>query len=58
MEIALGRAEPEVRLARFASLYARTAEKLGVPPAYVDLRYADGFAVRPSRGSETVDKQS
>ena len=48
LEIALGRIEPDARLERFFRLYGRVAEMTGAIPAYVDLRYADGFAVRPA----------
>lgn len=58
LEIALGRVEPEARLVRFARLYARMTEVLGTRPAYVDLRYADGFAVRPAHGREIADQSS
>lgn len=58
LELAIGRVEPEARLARFSELYGRTVEMLGAPPAYVDLRYADGFAVRPARLAETVNRKS
>ncbi len=58
LEIALGRVEPDVRLERFSQLHTRVTEKLGAAPAYVDLRYADGFAVKPSRVTETVNRKS
>ncbi|WP_324779959.1 cell division protein FtsQ/DivIB [Thiobacillus sedimenti] len=60
MVLALGRAQTDVRLARFVSLYPRLfgarPGKAGQPPAtppaplMVDLRYTDGFAVRMPRG--------
>ncbi len=53
LEIALGRMEPDSRLERFATLYQKVSEKLGAPPAYADLRYAEGFAVRPARALES-----
>ena len=53
LEIALGRTEPDARLERFAALYQKVSEKLGAPPGYADLRYADGFAVRPVRALES-----
>lgn len=56
--IAIGRVDPDTRLERFSGLYPRAVEMLGAPPSYVDLRYADGFAVRPSRMSETVNRKS
>jgi cell division protein FtsQ len=58
LEIALGRVEPDIRLERFSQLYPHVTEKLGSAPSYVDLRYADGFAVRPSRTTETLNKKS
>ncbi len=58
LEIALGRVEPDIRLERFTQLYPRVTEKLDATPAYVDLRYADGFAVKPSRVTETVNRKS
>ncbi|MCC7083110.1 MAG: cell division protein FtsQ/DivIB [Burkholderiales bacterium] len=42
----LGRADLEGRLARFVQNQARVAAVLGRPIEYVDLRYANGFAVR------------
>lgn len=59
MKIALGRDETDARLARFVRLYpalfaARTPADGGDPaavaPVSVDLRYADGFAVRMPAG--------
>ena len=44
--LALGRENIEARLARFASVHARTIAALGRRVDYVDLRYANGFAVR------------
>lgn len=46
LEIALGRKDAEARLSRFAGQYDKVVAQLGVAPAYVDLRYADGFALR------------
>lgn len=45
-EITLGREAMEARLARFVALYPKLFAAPAAPPAYVDLRYADGFAVR------------
>jgi cell division protein FtsQ len=42
----LGRADIEGRLARFVQSYAQAASLLGRRMEYVDLRYANGFAVR------------
>lgn len=58
MEIALGREDGESRLQRFAAQYKEISERLGAAPAYVDLRYADGFAVRLPRTAQHVNKQS
>jgi cell division protein FtsQ len=44
--LALGRENIEARLARFTSVHARTLATLGRRIDYVDLRYANGFAVR------------
>jgi len=45
-EIMLGRTDAAARLARFIQLYPKlVADPLQVP-SYVDLRYADGFALR------------
>jgi len=46
MHIVLGRDETEMRLARFATLYPRLFSAPATGPAYVDLRYVDGFAIR------------
>lgn len=58
IEIALGRVEPDIRLERFVSLYQRVNERIGSSPVYVDLRYADGFAVKPSGVTATVNRKS
>jgi cell division protein FtsQ len=42
----LGRADIEGRLARFVQSYTQAASLLGRRMEYVDLRYANGFAVR------------
>ena len=44
--LALGREQVEARLARFVALHERTLAPLGSRVDYVDLRYANGFAVR------------
>jgi cell division protein FtsQ len=49
LEIVLGRKDAEARLARFAGQYVNAVERLGAAPAYADLRYADGFALRQPR---------
>ena len=49
-ELALGRVDVPARLARFVALYGPLVARLNAKPVYVDLRYADGFAVRlPAR---------
>lgn len=58
MEIVLGRKDVEPRLRRFAAQYQRISERLGALPAYVDLRYADGFAVKLPRTAQQSNKQS
>jgi cell division protein FtsQ len=58
LQIALGRIEPDIRLARFARLYGRVVERLGAAPSYVDLRYADGFAVKTPGNPETMNTRS
>lgn len=42
----LGREQVEARLARFIAAYARTVENYEQRIDYIDLRYANGFAVR------------
>lgn len=46
MTLALGRESVEARLARFVAAHDRTLGRLGRRIDYVDLRYANGFAVR------------
>ena len=58
LEIALGRKDVEPRLQRFAAQYQIISERLGAVPAYVDLRYADGFAVKLPHAAKTMNKQS
>jgi len=63
LTLALGRENIEARLARFVAVYERTLGQLGRRIDYVDLRYANGFAVRipelrhekaePGRGRRT-----
>jgi cell division protein FtsQ len=45
-EITLGREAVDERLARFVAVYPKRFAAPNDPPAHVDLRYADGFAVR------------
>jgi cell division protein FtsQ len=44
--LALGREQVEARLARFVAMHDRALAPLGPRVDYVDLRYANGFAVR------------
>jgi cell division protein FtsQ len=46
LTLALGRENVEARLARFVAVHDRTLGRLGRKVDYVDLRYANGFAVR------------
>lgn len=46
LTLELGREQIEARLKRFVDAYTRTIGKLARPIDYVDLRYANGFAVR------------
>jgi cell division protein FtsQ len=46
MVLELGRENIESRLAGFVSAYSHTVALLPIPTTYVDLRYANGFAVR------------
>jgi cell division protein FtsQ len=46
LAIALGRERMEERLDRFVAVYERSVGALPRRPAYVDLRYPNGFAVR------------
>lgn len=53
-EIMLGRTDPAARLARFIALYPKLFANSAQAPVYVDLRYADGVAVRMPRGATPV----
>ena len=54
MTLELGREQVEARLARFVAAYEQTIQPLQRRIDYVDLRYANGFAVRiPGMGAET-----
>lgn len=56
LTIALGRENIEARLARFVGMHGRTIGRLGRRIDYVDLRYANGFAVRiPELRNEKPD---
>lgn len=50
-EIMLGRTDASERLARFVQLYPRLVADPQHAPTYVDLRYADGFALRLPAGA-------
>ncbi|MEO7729219.1 MAG: cell division protein FtsQ/DivIB [Burkholderiales bacterium] len=53
----LGREDVEARLGRFISVYARTVGRLQRRLTYIDLRYANGFAVGiPELAREPIDK--
>ncbi|MBI3045164.1 MAG: FtsQ-type POTRA domain-containing protein [Betaproteobacteria bacterium] len=55
--LALGRENVEARLARFVTVHGRTLGRLGRRIDYVDLRYANGFAVRiPELRRETAKR--
>ena len=53
-EIMLGHTDPAARLARFIALYPKLFANPAQAPVYVDLRYADGFAVRMPRSATPV----
>jgi cell division protein FtsQ len=53
--IVLGRDEPEKRLARFTAIYPRLFSAPASGPAYVDLRYVDGFAIRMPDGANPFE---
>ena len=55
-EIMLGRTDAAQRLARFTALYSKLYADPAQAPVYVDLRYADGFAVRLPKGATLVTK--
>lgn len=62
LTLELGRESVEARLARFVAVYERTLARLGRRLDYVDLRYANGFAVRipelrPSRRGRSADDE-
>jgi cell division protein FtsQ len=55
LTLALGREDVETRLARFVAAYGQTLARLNRRVDYVDLRYANGFAVRvPGLTHETT----
>lgn len=55
MVIELGHDEPKApvaeRLARFVGVYSEAVQRLGQRVAVADLRYPNGFALRPAQGS-------
>ncbi len=53
-EIMLGRTDAATRLTRFTGLYPKLFADPHQGPVYVDLRYADGFAVRLPHGVPPV----
>jgi cell division protein FtsQ len=56
LTLELGREDIEARLARFVALHDRTIGRLDRRIDYVDLRYANGFAVRvPELRHEKAD---
>ena len=56
MVIELGREAIQTRLAGFVQAYARTVAGLAAPPAYVDLRYTNGFSVRGGKSAADPDR--
>lgn len=59
LTLELGREDIEARLARFVALHDRTIGRLGRRVDYVDLRYANGFAVRvPGLPREKAEPKS
>lgn len=58
LTLELGRSDMEARLARFAMVYDRTIGRLPPAVVLVDLRYANGFAIRmpEARGREGKSK--
>ena len=53
-ELMLGRADAATRMARFVALYPKLFANTALAPAYVDLRYPDGVAIRMPRGATPV----
>jgi len=56
LDLYLGRADLEERVARFASAWPELAAR-GIVPAHADLRYANGFALRQERVPTAKDRQ-
>ncbi len=59
LTLELGRSDMEARLARFVMVYDRTLGRLPPSVAHVDLRYANGFAIRmpEARGRDGKSKE-
>jgi len=55
-EIMLGRTDAAARLARLIQLYPRLMADAAQTPIYIDLRYADGFALRVTDKSAALHK--
>jgi cell division protein FtsQ len=59
LTLELGREQVEARLARFVGAYGATIARLGADIRHVDLRYANGFAVRvPDPGSGQAPRRA
>ena len=56
LDLDLGRADLEERVARFASAWPELAAR-GIVPAHADLRYANGFALRKEKNPTPKDRQ-
>ncbi|HQR51757.1 MAG TPA: cell division protein FtsQ/DivIB [Burkholderiales bacterium] len=58
LTLELGRSDMEARLARFVTVYDRTIGRLPPSVVHVDLRYANGFAIRlpEARGRDGKSK--
>jgi len=56
LTLELGREQIESRIGRFVAVYERAVAPLAQQVEYVDLRYANGFAVRVP-GSEPLKPQ-
>lgn len=54
----LGREKVLQRLERFAGAYAASVALMREPPAYVDLRYSNGFAVRVRDPKSSVNRKA
>jgi cell division protein FtsQ len=54
--IRLGREQPTARLLQFTQLFPKLFADPSQTPAYVDLRYADGFAIRMPAAARRVNQ--